>query len=765
MVDPHGTPSQKPVTPPKAKLTKSPVIFSTPLSDKAASHQRADLYSPGTQFVTLNVDDVNVHLIEDCNTSKLISFEDFAIKILGIPVNWKDSWSTKLKPALELNEWTKYKEAWYKESHEKGLYEPFSQVCNKVIATIAGGQDNMNSLVVYQHDEAFQIGYTRRSPDTAVTLWGWAEKVGGRIDDKIFVGFDEKGYKKILWEQIRMFLEIKNTSNGRTLGDFLSPNLVKKPSKGESSEVASGVASSSGLKKRVLALTTFAQHSTQGSKTQKKQRNSKSTYTVAEPPKPNNNPGHVRLKCTGYALEMLTSGRVRSHSFGMLVDGPNIQLQYYDRSMIVKTYGICLSDEDERQLFIAALYRFTQFTPAEWGILLHGDDENPETCVKDDDDNEKAGKTCGNDPFAGMEFVLKKKDAKKHIRLVRLIFRSHGLIGRGTIVAEAECICGNGGSECDWNGPLVVKISFPTTGRCKEFELIEEALLRATELGHMWARRHLPRILSSQVIPFGEDSPQVQLAKLFPNEYKKRYACVIVQEKLQPIHELETPEEFAQVFYDILQCHNWVYQVAKILHRDISLSNMMFWRDPVTREVFGVLNDFDLSSRVMEKSKASSTQRTGTQPFMAHDLFDPKWTGGHLYRHDLESIFYGLLCLCSRYKGPGQLVDASDELQYESWFIGDYKCVRRSKKELITQGKIKPALTEFFEDFRSWVTGIHKCIFAGRMDRSLFESKDDGSSTFDQETLGGHFTYTSVEAIMSSFKGVTLKKRDEPIHT
>ncbi|KAG7088922.1 hypothetical protein E1B28_012866 [Marasmius oreades] len=492
--------------PPKAKLAKSPVIFSTPLSDKAASHQRADLYSPGTQFVTLNVDDVNVH-IEDCNASKSISFEDFAIKILGIPVDWKNSWLTRLKPALELDEWSKYKEAWYKESHEKGLYEPFSQLCNKVIATITGGQDNMNSLVVYLHDEAFQIGYARRPPDTAVTLWGWAVKVGGMIDDK------------------KIFA-------------VLSANLVKKPSKGESSEVASGVGSSSGSKKRALALTTFAQHSTQGSKTRKKQRNSKSSHTVVEPrsaasanekrlvgkpPKDNNNPGHVRLQCAGYALEMLTSGRVRSHSFGMLVDGPNIQLQYYDRSMIVKTYGICLSDKDERQLFIAALYRFTQFTPVEWGILLHGDEENPETWLRTKTPTpKKPGRHRETICSRGWNLYSKRKIRRNAFDS----FASYSAVtehGRGTIVAEAECICGNGGCHCDWKGSLVVKISFPATGTCKEFELIEEVLHRATELGHTWVRKHLPRILWSQVIPFGEDSPQARLAELFP-KYGK--ACV-----------------------------------------------------------------------------------------------------------------------------------------------------------------------------------------------------------------------------------------------
>ncbi|KAG7099981.1 hypothetical protein E1B28_001774 [Marasmius oreades] len=258
----------------------------------------------------------------------------------------------------------------------------------------------------------------------------------------------------------------------------------------------------------------------------------------------------------------------------------------------------------------------------------------------------KTGKASGIDPFAGIKLLLEKDDMKKRIRLRRLLFRSHEVIGRGTVVVEAECICGNSGCECDWKGPLIVKISFPATSRVTEDELVKDALKLATGKDGEWVQKHLPRTLWSHTMPFGENTPQARLAKLFAmdEKYEEQHACVTVQQKLQPIHELKTPEEFAQVFYDILQCHRWLYKIAEILHRDISMSNMMFRRDEATGEVYGVLNDFDLSSRVEENRQASSKQRTGTKPHMAYELFDKIWTGGHLYRHDLESIFYVFVC-------------------------------------------------------------------------------------------------------------------------
>ncbi|KAF9256058.1 hypothetical protein L218DRAFT_882641 [Marasmius fiardii PR-910] len=451
---------------------------------------------------------------------------------------------------------------------------------------------------------------------------------------------------------------------------------------------------------------------------------------------------------------MLTSGRVRSHAFGMLVDGPNVQLQYYDRSIILRTRGISLFDQDERRLFLAALYRFTQFAPVDWGILLNADEEDLGMSTK-----HEIEKKSRVDPLAGMEFTLEKDGTRKRIRLVCLIFRSHGVIGRGTIVAEAVCICGGSGCGCDWGGSLVVKISFPATSRVMEYELVSEALNKAVG-EHVWVKNHLPRILWAQNISFGEDTPQEQLAKLFPDKYEERHVCITVQRKLQPIHDLVTPEEFAQVFYDILQCHRWLYVIPKILHRDISLNNIMFWRNPTTREVYGVLNDFDLSSRVAEDRTASSKQRTGTKPYMAHDLFDDEWVLGHLYRHDLESIFYVLLCLCSRYKGPGEHVDVLKDQRppYERWFTEGYEVVRAMKIALFSDdsSKITNEITDFFRNFKVWAVGIHDCISRGFAYRQWARTD---KNPFDHHTLGGQFTYATVSPIMSHFDGFQLKTR------
>ncbi|KAE9382310.1 hypothetical protein BT96DRAFT_755069, partial [Gymnopus androsaceus JB14] len=119
----------------------------------------------------------------------------------------------------------------------------------------------------------------------------------------------------------------------------------------------------------------------------------------------------------------------------------------------------------------------------------------------------------------------------------------------------------------------------------------------------------------------------------------------------------------------------WLYEHPRVLHRDLSEGNLMFRR--IDSKVYGVLNDFDLSSYVDRLNNGpSSNHRTGTKPFMAIDLLN-KLKKSHMYRHDLESLFYIMLFLACRYENPGKPLP---EPPYKEWFCGNedavyaYKC-------------------------------------------------------------------------------------------
>lgn len=90
--------------------------------------------------------------------------------------------------------------------------------------------------------------------------------------------------------------------------------------------------------------------------------------------------------------------------------------------------------------------------------------------------------------------------------------------------------------------------------------------------------------------------------------------------------------------------HYHAFKTGKILHRDLSENNLMLRRSK-DGTIIGVLNDWDMSSRVDEAGYAIpsiTNHLIGTLPFMAYQLVTTR-KPKHAYRHDLESFFYILV--------------------------------------------------------------------------------------------------------------------------
>ena len=84
---------------------------------------------------------------------------------------------------------------------------------------------------------------------------------------------------------------------------------------------------------------------------------------------------------------------------------------------------------------------------------------------------------------------------------------------------------------------------------------------------------------------------------------------------------------------------------AGILHRDISINNVMMTRNPMTDELKGFLIDLDLA-QYLNEPPSRAPYRTGTLQFMAIDILDEEVVCQHTWRHDLESFYYLLLWVC-----------------------------------------------------------------------------------------------------------------------
>jgi len=176
-------------------------------------------------------------------------------------------------------------------------------------------------------------------------------------------------------------------------------------------------------------------------------------------------------------------------------------------------------------------------------------------------------------------------------------------------------------------------------------------------------------------------------------------------------------------------------------------------------EVYGVLTDYDLSSWVASLKTdytKTSQQRTGTPPYMAQELL--KGTSNtHLYRHDVESLFYIMLLTCARHKfnhsnkAKWPLVMREGEPPYRKWFNQqDYDTLGSLKGTFFAD--MQPIiLSPDFEHFRPWLEHLQYCFSDGFDLKHAYEKRkrragdSAGELTpFDDETLGGNIDYSSL---------------------
>ena len=211
--------------------------------------------------------------------------------------------------------------------------------------------------------------------------------------------------------------------------------------------------------------------------------------------------------------------------------------------------------------------------------------------------------------------------------------------------------------------------------------------------------------------------------------------------------------------------------------------------DGVTeKKVYGVLTDYDLSSWTASLTPdytKTSQQRTGTPPFMAHELLDGTDTL-HLYRHDVESLFYIMVILATQYEirtpkegedGGVRVRQGLKRLPYQAWFDQpSYEALARFKQAFLS-GFGDLDLSPDFEGFRDWLDDLRLAFQVGTQSKRIHQSvlnrwQRDGASggrvipTFDDETLAGNIHYSAlvdpVRNLKGRLKGLAIRYDSSP---
>ncbi|KZT70916.1 hypothetical protein DAEQUDRAFT_756013 [Daedalea quercina L-15889] len=124
-----------------------------------------------------------------------------------------------------------------------------------------------------------------------------------------------------------------------------------------------------------------------------------------------------------------------------------------------------------------------------------------------------------------------------------------------------------------------------------------------------------------------------------------RMGRALVSRSYRKLEAADSIGDFLTIFADAVRAHHRTWEKYCVLHRNISTSSIMWYRDG--GQVLGVLCDFDTDASATANELHHNAD---VRPFMAMDLLrreEGDKAVPHLYRHELEAFFYVFEYVCA----------------------------------------------------------------------------------------------------------------------
>ncbi|KAJ2547818.1 hypothetical protein EV175_005068, partial [Coemansia sp. RSA 1933] len=149
----------------------------------------------------------------------------------------------------------------------------------------------------------------------------------------------------------------------------------------------------------------------------------------------------------------------------------------------------------------------------------------------------------------------------------------------------------------------------------------------------------------------------------------------------RPLQNLANVNQLIIAVADVMEAHTAIFRECSILHRDISLNNMMF-RELDDSLVGGVLIDFDCAMDLTETWK-TRPERTGTYPYMSINSLEEGSLVKHTQLDDWESLTYVLCWLGATgiNDDDGEAYKCEKWLPIHAWQHDDPAKVAESKRD------------------------------------------------------------------------------------
>jgi len=117
------------------------------------------------------------------------------------------------------------------------------------------------------------------------------------------------------------------------------------------------------------------------------------------------------------------------------------------------------------------------------------------------------------------------------------------------------------------------------------------------------------------------------------------FTCAINSPAGRPLHTFKPRLELLEALRDAAKSHRSLFQDARILHQDVSASNIIITDGQREGDPKGILIDLDVAMN-LDVGPSTPGEVVGTRPFMSIGILRCR---PHRYRHDLESFLYVFL--------------------------------------------------------------------------------------------------------------------------
>ncbi|KAJ2655465.1 hypothetical protein IWW48_005525 [Coemansia sp. RSA 1200] len=166
-----------------------------------------------------------------------------------------------------------------------------------------------------------------------------------------------------------------------------------------------------------------------------------------------------------------------------------------------------------------------------------------------------------------------------------------------------------------------------------------------------------------------------------PNQCEFRvHRRIAMKPECVPLQNIENVDQLIVVVADVMAAHTAIATECRLLHRDISVNNMLFTKLP-DNTVRGVLIDFDCAKDMTDNDFGTRPERTGTYPYMSiNNLADSNVKRTQL--DDWESLIYVLCWLGTTgiNLNDEKQLNPNEQLPISDWQGSDPKRVARSKR-------------------------------------------------------------------------------------